>query len=485
MLIDEKTKIFLAKKLSAGAGFRMGGIIFIQLLTIIRIMIFARIFTPEILGTAALAAGSVAIMSVLADWGFKQSVIRSQDKSPDFANTAYALAWIFSLIVFCITIFVAPIFSQVYSSDLTQYIRFLALTTLSLPIFFPLVFWEKGLNFGHPTAMVIVQAVTTLAITIIVQLVFQLGVWSLLIGQVAGIMLSGIYIWVFASYRPSLHIVRKYVRPILAFGGPLMAQGLNSEAMSRGDSLMLGTFAGTTQIAYYNFAWKLPAMIGSATRSIDLIFYPVFARIHDDKYAMERVFNLVNKVWSIIGSFSGVFIIIYADVIVRILFGPDWGPVIPLLRVMTITFIIRYCTGYGYDNLVLVRGKTPYMMKWGFVNTVLLFTVGLLFIREMGAIGGALFWLLQVLLLIPLIRFPIIYKEFGNLDFLHHVWQPLLSGLLAGIFAYLFIQISPWSDPYRTLLSMTIYVTFYLGILIMLDRDFMGDVRRFAYLARS
>jgi lipopolysaccharide exporter len=273
----------LVRKLAVGAGFRTGSFLAIRLIQVARIIIFARLFLPADIGLASLAIGCVSIMSLFANLGFSQSVIRKQANSSAFVNTAFTLSLFLGIVIFILTLVCAPLLSRVFSANLDPYIRFLAILTLSVPLRFPSFLWEKDLRFGHPSAALVISEGTSFVTAVGVEHFYHMGVWSLLIGSVAGFLLSGVYMWVFATFRPKLGIVREHLRPLLSFGAPLMVQGINGEAMSRGDNLMVGAYAGATQLAFYNFAWQLPTLISSLTQTVDSMLFPVYARIHHDE----------------------------------------------------------------------------------------------------------------------------------------------------------------------------------------------------------
>ena len=471
---------WFSRKLLAGVGFRGSSFLGVRLIQIARIAIFARLFTPADIGLAALALGCVSIMSLLANLGFAQSVIRRQTDSSTFTNTAFTLSLILGFAVFILTLICAPLLSKVFSTELDPYIRFLAFMTLGVPLRFPSFLWEKELQFGHPSAVLVIGEVISFLTAVGLELLCHIGVWSLLIGSASGFLLTGLYIWVFAFYRPKLQVVREHIKPLLNFGTPLMIGGINSHAMSQGDNLMVGAYAGTTQLAFYNFAWQFPTLISSLTQTVDSMLFPVYAKINHDKQATRRLFNITNKMWSITGSFLGFPMLIFADQIVSIIYGPKWEPVVPILRVMSLSFTIRYCTGYSYDNLVLVRGRTKYMMKWGIVNTILIFSVGQFMVMRMGPMGGAWFWLAQAIILIPLVRLPIIYQELGTFEFIQHVWQPLLSGITASLLCFLTIAVLPIHGWGKTIFTALIFVSAYIPILLLLDRQLRSDAKRLA-----
>jgi O-antigen/teichoic acid export membrane protein len=445
----------LVRKLFRGAGLKAASFFFVRLLQIFRIIFFARLFQPADIGLASLAVSCITVVSIFANFGFPQSIIRGKEKSQDYFHTIFSLSMLLGSLIFVVIWICAPLFSLIFSQMLEPYIRALALMALIIPAKFPVNFWEKNLDFGHPSIFAIISEAFTFFTAILVQMIWNAGVWSLIIGNLSGFIFPTIYVWVFSRYKPKFHINRNYIKPLFNFGAPLMVQGLNGEAMSRGDNLMVGAYCGTEQLAFYNFAWQLPMLISSFTQSLDSMFFPVFAKIQDDKNSVRRLFNLANKLWSLTGSFLGFALFSFTEPIVLIMYGKTWDPVIPILKVMSLSFILRFCTGYAYDNLVLISGRTKYTMKWGIINTILIFTAGQFMIQKFGPIGGAWFWMIQAIVLIPLIRFPFIYQELGSLEFFHHIWQPFLSGLIACAVSIVLIQ-------YSTYISINYFLFMFL-----------------------
>jgi len=473
----------LARRLFTGAGFRVGGLFVTRSISVAKIIIFARIFTPNEIGTATLALSCVLMVAGFANFGFFENVIRNRERSQGFADTAFTLSLIFGTVLFVLLLVGAPLLSRLFSAELDAYIRFLGFLVLLIPLQFPKVFWEKEIRFGHPSVALIIPEAVSLLVALVVQLTLHLGVWSLVLGHALGYLLSGLYIWALAAKRPHIGIEGRHVGPQMRFGAPFMLNGINGQVMARGDNLMVGAFAGTTQLAYYNFAWQLPLMISSMTSLIDTMLLPVYARFNTDRDRIIRLFNLTNKMWSVAGSFLGFPILLFAGEIVRILYGPTWDPVVPILRVMALSFMIRFCTGYAYDNLVLVRGRTAYLMKWGFVNTVLVFTLGLFMIRTLGPIGGAWYWVVQAVLLVPLIRIPLIRQELQTLAFLRHIWQPVLCGITAASIAYLLMQVLPGANRAVAAAALACYIIVYLAMLFIIDRSLFADIKKFVGLA--
>ncbi len=458
-----------ARRILSGSSFRISSFIVVRVLVIARLAIFSRLFLPSDIGIANLAVSVVTLISILADFGFGQSVIRKQEFSEDFLNSAFTLSVITGLIIYIATLFSSSLISQLLSANIKDYIRLIAIIIFSVPMRFPNYLWEKEIQFLHPSVVLIVNEASSFVVAIAVELLFHLGVMSLLIGTLSSIVISFAYSWAFTKYKPFFRLNKNDTKAILDFGFPFMVQGMNSSVMSKGDNLLVGAYAGTTQLAYYNFAWQLPTMISTFAQTIESTLFPVYAKINHNKNAVMQLFYSSNKMWSIIGSYFGFGIIIFADAIVNILFGPNWLQVIPLLKVMTLSFIIRYCSGYAYGNLAVVRGRTKYLMKWGIANTIFILTFGQYMIFKYGGIGGAWFWVIQVTLFTPLQRFPLIIQELGSLDVLKYVWQPLAAGICC--FAISLILFQQNCGFLITIIEFTIYSILFIAFLFVIDKQ--------------
>ena len=213
---------------------------------------------------------------------------------------------------------------------------------------------------------------------------------------------------------------------------------------------------------------------------------PVYARFEERGSDLRRLFNLTTKMWSLMGSFFGIAAFVFAPQLVHVLYGSRWDPVVPILRIMLVAFVVRFCTGYGYDNLVLLRGRTRYMMVWGFVNTAMVLTLGLFLISRHGPEGGASFWVIQALILTPLVRLPLIWQELRSLEFIRHAWQPVVAGLAAAAACYGVVTIlHDAATATSTAAAGATYVILYFGVLLLLDRQLFRFAWYFASIARQ
>jgi O-antigen/teichoic acid export membrane protein len=486
--LDADQKGIVARRVLSGAGIRLGGFLAERVIQFVRVIFFARMFSPADLGAATLTLMCVNLVTAVGNLGWAQSLIRFRESGRPLIDTAFSLALVLGLLLMAVILMGAPVVSQLFGTNLEGGLRVLAVMVLVTPLQLPAALWEKELQFGHPTIVQLLPTVAGLLVTVGLEWELGLGIWSLLIGYVAGFLVVAGYVWFAAPYRPQLRVVKGEVRPLLRFGTPLMLQGINSHVAARGDNLMVAAYFQPTQMAYYNIAWQLPMMISDASSIMERTLFPVYARLDDRGDSIRKLFCLSNKMWALTGSFFGFALVVYAEQIVELLYGPQWAPVVPMLRVMTVSFVIRFCSGYSYDNLALVRGRTAYLMRWGLANTLLMFTLCLLMIRQLGPIGGAWFWLVQALVMVPAVRIPLVLQELGSVEYLRHVWKPSLSGLAAALAGWLSLRRLADAAPNAVLMSiagsMVVYAAVYVGILLAMDHDLPRDVRRVLALVR-
>ncbi len=483
--INLSEKKSIAQKLYQGLWFRITGLFLTRFFSILRIMIFARLFLPEYIGLANLTLTCIGFISILGNFGFSQFLIKDKNNLKETNDTVFTISFLINLILIILCFLSAPLFSFIFKNNLNLYIFFLSILLLEIPLKLPSIFWEKKLKFGYTILIPLITEFFTIFFTVFIEILFHLSIWSLLIGTIAGLFFSILYIWLFAIYRPHFHYKKETSRELFSFGTPFMVQGINGYIMSKADNLLVAKSWGNEQLAYYNFAWQMPLIISSFVQTIDGMLLPIYSKLNDNLNDLRKLFNLHNKVWSIFGSLFGMFLILYSEIIVSVMYGEKWLQVVPLLRIMSISFVIRFCTGYGYDHLVIIRGKTTYMMKWGFVNSILIFTLAFFLIKKFGPIGGAWFWVIQSILFNPFIRLPLIYKELKTLNFFNYIWQPVLCGSIAFIIGFISLTYIKLFSPFKITISIILYFLTYLILLLLIDKKFLNDIKKIINLIKN
>jgi O-antigen/teichoic acid export membrane protein len=413
-------------------SFRLGLYILQRIISFARIIVFAHIFLPSSIGFFALLQSWMSLVTSIGNVGFRESIIRNQKKDQDLIDTVFSLTIVISCCLWVI-IAISSLFVTKYVDNTSFIFSWLIISLMSFtPIgMLPVYCWERDLILKYVAIPTLISESATFLITVAIYFLMGKQIESLFIGYSLGLLISWIWVWGKSTHKFKFHINMTYIRPLFSFGFPIAIDSINGRITLSGDSVLVGNYWGAQSLGFYTNALAPFQFITSSLNIFDSITLPIFAKFNHLQVIIKKLFNYLNMTWAIIGFGMGSFIFLFADYIVRTAFGPEWETSIPLMRVLAISFAFRYVTGYAYGNLAIVRGRTPYLLKWGIVTSIFIFTVGNLLIYKYGSIGAAWFWVIQLIIFAPLVRFPLIIQELGDLKYLKLVIIPVLSGLIA------------------------------------------------------
>lgn len=450
--------------------------VFQRLITLIRIIIFAHVFLPSSIGFLALLQSLMGLAIAIGNIGFRESIIRDQDKNQKHIDTIYTITIITS---FCLWLMI--LISAIYikrfinNPDFEQGWLLLSLMAFTPLGMLPSYCWERDLSLTNVAIPNLISEILTTCITLTIFALSKKQIESLFIGYSLGVIISWIWIWYKSKYKFSIKIDKSYLHDLFSFGFPLAIDSINSRISLSGDSMLIGKYWGTEIVGFYTNALAPFQLTSSSLAIIDSITLPIFAKYHHENSVIEKLFTYLNMIWAILGFGSGCFIFLFSDLIVHIAFGQGWEQSIPLMRILSISFAFRYATGYAYGNLAIVRGRTSYLMKWGFATSIFIFTVGNYLIHKYASIGAAWFWIIQLIIFVPLVRFPLIIQELGNLDFFKKLMKPILAGLISSI-VILCIRNYINIISIKSSIQIVIYLFIYFTCIFLFDKDVINAI---------
>lgn len=461
------------RQLWRGAATRLAGVFAIRAIGFAKMVVFARIFFPDDLGVGWLCLSVAGFLSCLGDLGFHYTIIRAPaDRLREVVGASLVLSLCCVVAIASAGWFMAPWFAWLFNQDIADVIRFSLILLLGIPLAIPRAVLERDLDFqSYPIAQGLLEA-TSLAVAVAAQASGTApGPYALVVGQFAGVLAAAWFLFGRTAWPGTGPVETGSYARILHFGLPYVMHSSGSFLAQQSDKFLLGATVTAHDLAIYNMVWGLPQVIGAIIASIDGMLFPLYVRFKDDKERLRRLFDRTCKAWALVGTVLGIPLVLFAEEIIRLVFGEAWTAGALTLQILAASYIVRFTTGYAYDNLVALRARGRYMAFWSTVTVLLVLTLGAWMIRSHGILGAAMFWLLQALVFIPIIRFPIILAEFGNLGFVAHVWQPVLSGLAAAL-AMLLLENYLGHQGWGWLsLKLMLFLLSYAAVLLAIDRE--------------
>jgi O-antigen/teichoic acid export membrane protein len=164
-------------------------------------------------------------------------------------------------------------------------------------------------------------------------------------------------------------------RRIFGIAVPLaLASGATTAYMNL-DSILLGYFGKITDTGWYNLAGRLVGLLLVPTGLLTLVIFPAFASTAGD---VNEMFRRRWERWSTgmvaLGTYLASVVFATADPLVRLVFGPAFGPTGAALRILAITVVMIFVyTPSVQAMIVFDRQRTLFwsLLSGAAVNVVL------------------------------------------------------------------------------------------------------------------
>lgn len=108
------------------------------------------------------------------------------------------------------------------------------------------------------------------------------------------------------------------------------------------DNFILGTLAGTTVLGHYDRAYRLaqwPALLLNAVIGRAAVF--TYSQLRDDRQRLQRSSTMMLWITANVATPVALALFVSAPDLVLLLFGAQWLPVVPILRILLIVSVVR------------------------------------------------------------------------------------------------------------------------------------------------
>jgi len=365
----------------------------VSALAVARLLVLARLLGPDDVGLFAIAAVALGLAAGLTDPGIVPALVLRPDPSTRELDAGWTVGVIRgALVAAALATWAGPIVSVFHEPRAAPVLRALALVPL-VQAFTSIgtVGLTRRLDFR---ALALVQVADAAANTAVaVTLAAFAGVWALVGGALAGSLAAVIASYALAPSNPRLVFDRAATRPLVAFGGWLLATGVLAAATDfilraaiarRLGAGPLGVFALAAGLAF------LP--VSAAAEVLRAVSFPLYARLAVDLPALRRAFRTLATVLGVALVPAYAVLAAGAAGIAEHLLDPRWAGAAPVIRVIALACMlglvgeagVPLLQGLGLSRLVVVLE----IAQLGVVALLAGWLTGAL-----GTTGAALTWL--------------------------------------------------------------------------------------------
>lgn len=142
-------------------------------------------------------------------------------------------------------------------------------------------------------------------------------------------------------------------------------------------------------IAMYKTACVIPFALNMVPNSIMTFVYPHVAANRNDKTWLRKNIKILYLANGVLNFGIGVMLYIMAPVLIPILFGNKYNGILPVFRLLAVSYIVSACFRTPAANLfgILRKTKTALVVSTGTV--VLCVVMGITLVSKLGIIGAA------------------------------------------------------------------------------------------------
>ncbi|MEV4363243.1 oligosaccharide flippase family protein [Nonomuraea sp. NPDC004186] len=344
----------IGRKAGRGAVWSFLGTLVTRAGSFILGLILARLLAPADFGVYAVALAATQFVMVVKDVGVMSAVVQWRGRLEDIAPTATTLTMISALGLYGIFWVGAPYFSALAgSAEATSVVRILTAVILVEAVTAvrsaALLRWFRtGKNAKAVLAGFLVNAPVAIILA-----VNGAGAYSFAWGQLAGAVVTGVFMLLYARLPYRFGFDRQIAAKLLRFGIP-SAAGIALEIMLLNVGyIIVGNIMGDAWLGFYLMAFNVsswvPGIIGSAIRMVSIAGFSRLAERDEESLSLgvqRTVPLLIAMVLPL-----AVFMALLAHPLIIFIYGPKWELAAGVLRFLAVLMVVRMLTSFALDIL--------------------------------------------------------------------------------------------------------------------------------------
>lgn len=143
-------------------------------------------------------------------------------------------------------------------------------------------------------------------------------------------------------------------------------------------------------VASYKTATIIPNALLFIPSALVVYIYPYFAQKNEDKKWVKEKFYMVLKYFAPINAVISIGLIVFAPLIIRIIFGGQYLDAVPAFRLLSLSYFFSATFKKVIGNLLVTQRKLKVNFWIGVMESVLNIITNWILIKFVGSIGAAI-----------------------------------------------------------------------------------------------
>jgi len=368
-----------------------------QLFNFVRLIILARILSPNDFGLMGIALLTMATLDTFSQTGFQQALIQKKEDIKPYLDSAWTVLILRGFILFAILFFIAPyaatFFNAPEAKPIVQVIGFAVLFQAFTNI--GVVYFQKELEFNKQFIYHLSGTLADFVVAISAALILR-SVWALVFGLLAGNFARFVVSYLIHPYRPHLSSDLRKTKELFGFGKWILGSSVLIFLITQGDDIFVGKLLGATALGFYQMAYRISNIPATEiTHVISQVTFPAYSKLQDNIPKLREAYLKVLQVTAFLSFPIAGLIFVLAPDFTKIFLGEKWMPMVPAMQVLVFAGLVRSIAATTGPIFHAV-GKPKIDTKWQIVRLFALAALIYPFTIKWGILGASIVVFLSI-----------------------------------------------------------------------------------------
>lgn len=359
----------LKKEIIKGSFWSTLGQILVLGLSLVTNIWLARLLNPIDFGRVGIIMFFISIGYVLSEGGLSGALIRKKTVTEE----QYATVGVFNLIisiVFCLIIIISSrSVSNYYQDDLLKFPLIISSSILIINAFQFVKLTQLYINLNFKDKAIFEFISVLLSSIISIFLAYKgAGIWSIIIYNILRSLIMTICLYINNPKNISYKFNIVVFKDIYGFGINTSFSSILTIIFDNIYSLIIGKFFNLSQVGYYFQARRLlDVPTGVLTTLSNGPVYSGLAKIQDDKNEFSKGYIKTINILMALSGIMVIFIYLFSDDIIRLIFGNKWLESIFYLKILSISVLVFIQDSFN-KVIFKIYNRTNLMLKLDLVK---------------------------------------------------------------------------------------------------------------------
>jgi O-antigen/teichoic acid export membrane protein len=469
----------MGQRVARGAGLQFMTIGLRTLLTIGSTAVLARLLAPSDFGYIAMATVVTEFAALFGAFGFTNVLIQRQRINRLQLDTVFwatlGVGALLSLAVLLLSFVAGWLFADAQVGPVLRVLCWSFM--LSSVCAVPTVVNARLMRF-HVDFLVGMGSTVLRIATALLAAWVGLGLWSLVAGTLAGGVFTALFSFIAVPYRPRLRFHAPLLTSTWRTSGGYIGNTALYYVNTNLDLLLIGRGLGATALGYYQNARSLTNEIrGRIAMPIQHVLFPAFSALQEERERFQQLVLRAARLLAAVVIPIGVGVSANAPELVRVLYGPQWMAMVPVVALFGLSAALRASTAIS-QPLFNANNRVGLALRYNLLGTLLMVGGVLVGIR-FGIQAVALAVALSSLYSLVMLRTAFRLIGLGMRDMVAALGSPTLAAMFSWFLTQGLRQLQ-WAESPAMLLAGHVLAggLLYLLALHLLSSQYLQDFRQ-------